>query len=202
MCGAFFMTVNKRTHLKTIGILLSYLLVILGYKFLHWSPLGFFVALYLELVVIIITYIVLRILDKSKNPKKYRKLPDISNIIVALAGALLLQYVFMQGTLSIFHPINISEPLELMNDSGGWIALITLSIVYLLSALDERTVSQKEYELQQNLFLEILALSGMNLLGIVLLYSLDITTPLIILLAMFAGRAGIEIYFQYKTGRT
>ncbi|MFZ9027414.1 MAG: hypothetical protein ACO2Z9_00280 [Crocinitomicaceae bacterium] len=196
------MTQKKQTGLKSIGILLSYLLLIIGCHFFNWSPIGFFVALYVELVVIVITYIVFRILDKAKNPRKYRKLPDIGNIVTALAGALLLQYVFMIGTLSLFHQVEISEPLKLMDESGGWIAFIAIAAVYLINSLDNRTISQKEYELQQNLFLEILSLSGMNLLGIILLFYLNDFSQILALMILFIIRAAIEIYFKYKTNWT
>lgn len=185
--------------LKTVGILLSYLTVVFGFYFWDWSPLGFFAALYLELVVIVITYVVLRILDKSHNPKKYRKLPDISNIIVALIGALLLQYVFLHVTLTIFNSAGTWDPLELMNRSGGWITLFIIALAYIIDSSDQRTISQKEFDLQQNLFLEILALSGMNVLGFVFINALESIEPSLILLIMFTGRSAIEFYFIRKT---
>lgn len=193
------MTQKKQIGLKSIGILLSYLLLIIGCHFFNWSPIGFFVALYLELVVIAITYIVFRALDKRKNPRKYRKLPDIGNIATALAGALLLQYVFMVGTLRLFHEVEIGEPLKLMSESGGWIAFVTITAVYVINSLDDRTISQKEYELQQSLFLEILSLSGMNLLGIILLFYLNDFSQILALIVLFIIRGAIEIYFKYKT---
>lgn len=196
------MTQRKQIGLKSIGILLSYLSIVLGVYFFDWSPVGFFVALYVELIVIVITYVVMRALDKSKNPKKYRKLPDTGGIAMVLMWALLLQYVFMIGTLRFFHQVEISEPLKLMNESGGWIAFIAIAIVYLINSLDNRTISQKEYELQQNLFLEILSLSGMNLLGIILLFYLSNFSDILALIVLFLIRAGIEIYFKYKTSWT
>ena len=193
------MTRSKQIGLKSIGILLSYLSIVLGVYFFDWSPVGFFVALYVELIVIVVTYVVVRALDKAKNPKKYRKLPDIGNITTALAGALLLQYVFMVGTLKLFHQVEISEPLRLMNQSGGWIAFIVIALVYAINSIDKRSISQKEFELQQNLFLEILSLSGMNLIGIILLFYINTSSQILALIVLFLIRAGIEIYFKYKT---
>lgn len=182
-----------------LGVLLSYLLVIAGVFVFDWSPISIFIAYYLELVVLIIFYVIVRSIDEKKNPVKYRKLPGAFNILYGSIPLLALQLLFISFIAAFVSKEGIIPPMDLMNKNGGWITLGVLIITYLIRTLNSRSIETKEYELQQNIFMEVLALSGTSFLGMFAAVYIDYIGVISLLISMTVGRAAIELYFRYKT---
>lgn len=87
----------------------------------------------------------------------------------------------------------------MMRSNGGWLTLGVIAFVYILRTINIRSIKEKEFELQQNFFLEVLALSGTNMLGFIAAAYIEILGTISILILMLSGRIAIELYFRYKT---
>lgn len=185
--------------INTFGIIASYLFVVFGVYFFDWSVTAIFWAYYLELIVLLITYVIVRTIDRRKNPAKYRKLPDAFNILFASLPLLLLQYLFLKFLTYQVSGESYESIDDMMRSNGGWFTLGVIAFVYTLRTFNIRSIKEKEFELQQNFFLEILALSGTNMLGFIAAAYIEILGTNSILILMLSGRIAIELYFRYKT---
>lgn len=185
--------------LKSGGIIASYLLVVIGVYVFDWSISAIFWTYYFELIVLLVYYVIIRSIDQHRNPSKYRKLPGALNIFFAAGPLLIIQFLFLSFIEAQLSGDGYKSIYAMMNSNGGWITLSVLVIVYLLRAVNFKSIKEQEFELQQNFFLEILALSGTNMLGFIAAAYIDTVGSITLLSIMIAGRIAIELYFRYKT---
>ena len=198
----FFMTQRKQIGLKSIGILLSYLSIVLGVYFFDWSPTGIFLAFYFELIILILVYVIVRIIDERKHPAKYRKLPPALNILFASIPLLAIQFLFIVFVISMMEPTRFQNISHVLNETSTYFTIGLIIAVYIIDLIAQKNISDSEHKLQQNVFLEILALSGTNVIGLIAAAYIQFTGTLTLLILMLLGRAAIEIYFKYKTSWT
>lgn len=185
--------------LKSGSIIGSYLLVVLGVYLFDWSVSTIFWTYYFELIVLLLYYVIVRSIDQNKNPSKYRKLPHALNILFAAGPLLAIQFLFLTFITSRVSGKEFESFNELMNTNGGWFTAAILFVIYFLRAINSKSIEKKEFDLQQNFFLEILALSGTNLLGFIGAAYIEYVGSFTLLILMLSGRIAIELYFNFKT---
>ena len=165
-----------------------------------WKPFGIFISYLIEIVVLLFVYVMLRVKDEKRNPRKYRyrKVQPISNLLIGLIPLVLFQY-FMIGWMSeIIDPEQNFTKQNLLLTKEVLYAVVSMIVLYSIKAAQIATHKERLFVFQNNFIIKVLALTGTNILGFTLVISLEVKSLLYVLTIMVIIRIIIEIYFGRK----
>ncbi|PHR47599.1 MAG: hypothetical protein COA32_06470 [Fluviicola sp.] len=187
-------------YIKEIGIVISYISMLVACYIFDWKPFGIFISYLIEIVVLLFVYVMLRVKDEKRNPRKYRyrKVQPISNLFIGLVPLVLFQY-FMIGWMSEFiDPDQNFTKQNLLLTKEVLYAVVSMIVLYSIKAAQITTHKERLIVFQDNFIIKVLALTGTNILGFTLVISLEIKSLLLVLTIMVIIRIIIEIYFGRK----
>lgn len=163
-----------------------------------WKPFGVFFSYLIEIVALLLVFTVLRTLDERKNPKKYIKEQPINNIFIGVLPLIIFQY-FMIGWMS--NDLNPDENFikeNLIYTKEVLYGAISVLILYALKAAQISNNQERLNTFQDNFLFRVLALSGANILGFVLIKVIGVTSFITVLTLMVMIRIILEVYFIRK----
>ena len=183
----------KIKSLKQIGIIVSYIWLLVAVYFFEWKPIGIFLSFLAEFTILLFTYWFLNIFSTRKNK---RNRPG-GNVLLAGCSLILLQYVLI-GLIANFlgeKSFNFGNPASLF-DTNSIIAITSISVIYLIRLFFVKQKDERESYAQENLLTQALCLTGMIVLGFFVIQILEISNAIPVLAAMVAGRIFLEQYIN------
>lgn len=185
-------------HIKEIGIVLSYLWMLVACYLFDWKPFAVFISHLIEIIVLLLVYIVLRIIDERKNPEQSRKAQPIINILIGILPLIVLQYFIIGWMSSFINPEQNFLTQNLLMTKEVYYAFGAMIFLYTINAVQIANHDERLNVFQNNFMFSVLALSGANILGFVLVVGMEVKSLLPILTVMVAVRIALEIYWGRK----
>lgn len=184
---------------KEIGIILSYLWLLIAAYFFSWEPFTIFIFYFLEFVTILLFYCVVRVIDQAQRPKNYRKTQSVVYVLVGAFPLLLVQYFLIRSTANSINPSHLALNVEnLFFTKGVFIAMSILIIQYVLLTINFKNNQERESVLKENLLFQAISLSSANILGVLTVLLFEVKQLMPVLIVMTLVRILLELYFTKK----
>lgn len=187
------------TTIKHVGILLSYCWLLVAYYLFEWSATGIMFSYMIEIAVLAVIYEFLEIVDLIKNKtKSNRKIPSGNKLAATVA------FLFIQG-LVIFITLNGLESdvsfdiADYFSSAEIYFTIAGITIFYIIDALSIKNDHRRIVSFQSSFLLKVLLLFSANLIGLILVYPLQIETTAIVVVVMVVIRIAIEFVLISKS---
>jgi hypothetical protein len=184
--------------IKEIGIVLSYISMLVACYLFDWKPFGVFVSYLIETVVLLIVYSIIRSINEKKNSSAHKTAQPLANLLIGITPFLIFQFFMIGWMLSSIDPDHnfINENLLLTKEV--FFASASMLLFYSIWAIQIPNHKKRLTIFQDNLIFKVIALSGTNILGFVLVLVIGVTSVLPVLVVMVVARILLEIYFGRK----
>lgn len=183
-----------KKYIKEIGVISSYIFLLIGILLFEWKPFGIFLSFLIEFVALTVIYTVVRSIDQYKNPKKYRKLQPSITIAIAVIPLIAVQYLFISLVVSILDPIFVLfEPSNLWEQKELTFGFIAILLFYVLKTTQMKSIEDAEKLYSSNFFVEALTLNFTNILGVIIVAYVQINSLPFVLIMMVALRIFLEL---------
>lgn len=201
----------KTKYIKEIGIIASYVWLIIAVYFFDWKPLSIFLSFLTEFAIVFFIYWFLINFSDSKNKR------NVPGGNVLLAGLAMIGFQFFlisllatsvawdQFLVDVNDPIfskavvqnrdNMLDPYFFLHINFLITFLIVVAI-YVIRIISMKEPKQRENYLQENLFFQAIVLTGMNVIGFFAIEFFTFINPFPILIAMVTGRIFMELYIN------
>ena len=148
-----------------------------------------------EIVVLLLFYSVLRIKGQRKNPEQYRKVQPLGNIFIGIIPLVIFQYLII-GWMTVFlNPEQNFIKQNLLLTKEVYFALGSAVVLYTIKAVQIANYKERLVIFQSNFLFKVLALTGTNIIGLVLIVGIGIKSLFPVLSLMVILRVFLEIYF-------
>lgn len=185
-------------YIKEVGIVLSYTFILVACYFFDGKPFGIFISYLIEVVALFLIYSLLRWIDEKKHPKLYRKSQPLMNLFIGLIPVVIFQYFIIGWISSFINPEENFFKQNLFLSSEVFYIIGSVVVFYSIKALQISNHKVNLRIFQDNFLFNILALSGANIIGFVLVIGFHVDSLLPVLSAMVIFRILLEIYFVRK----
>lgn len=182
-------------YFNEIGVILSYLGMLLACYVFDWKPFGIFISYLLEVVALLLVYAVLRMRDQKRNPAYYRNAQPLINVFSAMFLLFTLQYMLISWMTNFIDPQQNAMKQNLLLTKEAFLAIGTTLVLYTLRALQIANHTERIRIFQSNFLFSVLVLSATNIVGFALVTSIENISLLPVLTAMVVVRIGFEFYF-------
>ncbi|MGM0478295.1 MAG: DUF6498-containing protein [Bacteroidota bacterium] len=185
-------------YIKQIGVLCSYLWLLLAYFLFGWDTFAIIFSYMIEVVMLVILYLILQTYDQVKNKSHYRNQRPTGNILPATVLFLAIQGMVIFFTMqTIDEAFNQTAPDYLLSKEVIF-AAIAIFLFYGFDGLRMKN-DRTRLSLFKNIFLtRILLLFAANLAGFLMVFGLSIHQIDFVIVIMVAVRVMIEIGLSGK----
>lgn len=181
------------------GLLFGYGWIIAS-TFFGASGYGIFLSYTAELFVLLIFYSVYRLIDFSRNSKKYAKQQSVITVWVAATPFIAAHFMGLRMVLS---NTDIGDTVPVINDIlyewQTWIAVVVIGLFYLFSFISQPV--ERVVDLTRSRFLiGLVLLTAVNLVGLAFLNQTESPNFIYLLLSMVVIRLILEFFLnrQFK----
>ena len=191
------MSILKYT--KELGIITSYLLMLIATYLLDWEPFGIFISYLIEIVILLVFYALNRMKDERRNPKRYRNSQPLINVFIGIVPIVLFQYFII---VLMANELNNEQDFLKQNLFSNYQVYFAIGAMFFFYRLKQEQISKSQERIrvfQNNFMFQVLALTSTNLLGFILVFSIGVNSLLFVLSIMVTIRIILEIYFGRKT---
>lgn len=185
-------------YMKEIGIVFTYILMLVACYFFNWKPFGIFISYLIEIVVLLIVYSFVRLKDEKKNPQHYRKTQPLANIYIGIIPLLLIQFIIIGFMTLDLNPEENFIKQNLLLTKEVFFSVCSILVIYVLKALQFSTNKERLVVFQDNFLFKILALTSVNILCFIIVSVFEKITLIPLLTAMIIFRILLELYFSRK----
>jgi hypothetical protein len=187
-----------RSHLKEIGIVLSYLWMLVACYVFHWSPVGVFLSYLIETIVLLLVYAVLRTIDENRHPARYRKSQPLTTILIAVVPLALFQYFIIWIVTGYIDGGRATASESILFTREALYAVIACIVAYAIKAIQLTKNDQGLVVFQANFLFSALALTATNLVSLLIVCFTETGSLLVVLTGSVAMRIALEIWFDRK----
>ena len=188
-----------KQNLKEIGIILSYIYMLVACYLFNWKPFGIFISYLIEIVVLLLVYVTFRIIAEKRNPDQYRKAQPLLTIFIGAIPLVVFQYFIIGWMSGLINPAQNFLKENLLLTKEFLFAFGSSLFLYTIKAFQIISHSERIKVFQHNFLYSILALTATNSLGVLLVFVVGIHSSLPVLTGMVVVRINLEIYFERKT---
>ena len=148
-----------KKHFEEIGIILSYIAMLVATYIFDWKPYAIFISYLVEVIVILLIYVVLRFIDERKNPRRYRKSQPIVNILIGIIPLILFQFFTVGIMASVLNPDENILKHNFILTKKILFAFASFAFIFILKAL--QMIKNKEILIvfQNNFLFKVITLS-------------------------------------------
>jgi hypothetical protein len=166
--------------------------------FFDWKPFGIFISYLIEIVVLLLFYSLFRVKDEKKNPEQYRKAQPLVNLFIGLVPLILFQYFIIGWTSGFINPEQNFSQQNLLLTKEVFYAFGSVVVLYAIKAVQITNHKERLIVFQDNFLFKVLALTGANSLGFVMVVGIGVDALLPTLTVTVIVRIFLEIYFSRK----
>lgn len=195
------MTKNKSAF-KKIGIILSYLYMLVACYYFNWKPFGLFISYLIEVIVLITFYCVSRVLDENRNPAHYRNSQPLMNIIIGTIPLIIFQYFIIGWMSGMINDEQNFLSKNLLLSKEVIYSFTTMLLIYVIQAIRIRDHKKRLELFQDNFLYKVIGLSATNILGSTLVFGFGVQSLLYVLIGMVVVRIIQEFYFDSRSKLT
>lgn len=163
-----------------------------------WKSFGIFISYLIEIVVLFFVYSILRLKDEKKNPERYRKAQPLGNLFIGLVPLIVIQYFIIGWISSFIDPEQNFIQNNLLLTKEVYYAVGSFVVLYAIKAVQITNHKERLIVFQDNFLFKVLALTGANILGFLIVVGIEFTSFLPVLTVMVIVRIVLEIYFARK----
>lgn len=163
-----------------------------------WKPFGIFISYLIEIVVLLFFYSLFRMKDEKKNPGQYRKAQPLGNLFIGVVPLILFQYFIIGWMSGFINPEQNFIKQNVLLTKEVFYAIGSVVVLYAIKAVQMTNHKERLVAFQDNFLFKVLALTGANILGFVMVVGIGINTLLPTLTVMVIVRILLEIYFSRK----
>jgi len=164
----------------------------------EWKPFIIFISYLVEIIIIAFIYSVVKVMDEKKNPIKKTNAQPIFNLLIGMVPLILFQFFIINVLSNSMDSRQDFFSISILHTKEFLYVVLSLILLYLLKIVQIRDNGSILKEFQSNLILEVLALTGTNILCVILVISLNLNTFIPVLSFMVLFRILLTIYFYRK----
>jgi hypothetical protein len=182
-------------HIKELGIVLSYTIMLVACVFFDWEVFAIFVSFLIEIVVLFVVYAILHI---KYNKQLSDLVISILHLIMVIIGMipLLLFHLFIIGLLAnMFDPeIDVFKN-NLLNTKEVFYAAGSMLLFYAINVFQISSHKNKVIIYQNTIIIQVLLLTVSNIVAFSAVFILGLNSLFVVLTAMVISRIFMEFYF-------
>lgn len=179
--------------LDEIGIILSYIFMLVACYVFEWQPFMVLFSYLWEIVVLLFMYFIVRM-----GGKRVKKQPLLINIFIGIIPFLL----FQTGMIAWISKMVSTNENAVKDEFSLTVEIVyivgSILLFYIIKVIRMSSHKERMEALQYNLVYRILALGGINMAVLLLIMIFEIHTFLVVLVVMVAVRIVLELYFRKK----
>ena len=184
-------------YFKEIGVVLSYIIVLILYLFFEWEAYIFFSSIFVEVIALFFMVVLLRFIDQKNNPKRYKNAQPIVNKFIATVPFFLFQFFILIEVSNIgISRFDKNPLLENLTDLL-WFGLIIL-VIYVINAIQIKNNSKRINAFNNSFLYKLIALTVINGLSIYLATEFKVESLYIVLIIGISLRILLEIFLAPK----
>ena len=182
----------------SIGVIFSYLFLLVSCYLFNWDPFMLFFSYLLEIVILVLVLGGIRLIDERRRPEIYRKQQPFVNVLVAMFFFVMLHLFLIWLNTSAFDRYANKHFNELIYSKEVLFAGISMLFFYSLNAIQIKDDIARINTFQSNFFLKVILISLTNFTGLILSLSLEVDSLLVLMSIIVAIRIGFELFWMRK----